>query len=156
MAATVAYGSSCAGVKSELKLPTEPWQHWIWATSMTYASACSNTGSLTHSARPGIRPAPWQIPRQVLNLLSHKGRFQKFLTANFIIWLIPRLVLIFLLPVSFISLFASLVIFEWMLESVKFTLLSTGLFRVLVSFLILVLGSYLETILFIRLASKLC
>ena len=36
-----------------------PWpqQHWIWATSVTCAKACSNACFLTYGARPGIDPA---------------------------------------------------------------------------------------------------
>ena len=46
------------GVKLELCVGpiTQPWQHWIRAISVTYA-AYSNTWSLTHWARPGIKPA---------------------------------------------------------------------------------------------------
>ena len=47
------YGSnqSC----SQQPIP-EPQQHGIWAASSTYTTAHSNTGSLTHWARPGIDP----------------------------------------------------------------------------------------------------
>ena len=40
------------GVKSEL--------HQIWATSAIYTAACDNTGSLTHWARPRIKPTSSQ------------------------------------------------------------------------------------------------
>ena len=62
------------GVESELQLqPTlQPWQHWIQAASVTYATACSNTRSLTHWVRPGIKPASSQR-HLVLNLLNHNG-----------------------------------------------------------------------------------
>ena len=45
------------GTESELKLrPTpQPQQHGIWTAGVTYATAWSNTGSLTHWARPGIK-----------------------------------------------------------------------------------------------------
>jgi len=63
------------GVKLELQLRTtsQPQQCWIWATSVTYSicGSCSNTGSLTHWARPGIELASSQILCQVLNPLSH-------------------------------------------------------------------------------------
>jgi len=35
----------------------EPQQRRIWAVSATYTTTHSNTGSLTHWARPGIEPA---------------------------------------------------------------------------------------------------
>ena len=35
----------------------QPQQHRIWATSATYTTAHSNTGSLTYWMRPGIEPA---------------------------------------------------------------------------------------------------
>ena len=63
------------GVELELQLrPTpQPQQCWIWAASATYAAACSNTGSLTHWVRPGIKPtSSWRL-RWVLNLLSLNG-----------------------------------------------------------------------------------
>ena len=43
------------------------------ATSSTYTAACSNTGSLSHWVRPGIKHASSQIICWVLNPLSHKG-----------------------------------------------------------------------------------
>ena len=46
------------GVESELQLPA-------------YATACGNAGSLTHSERPGIRPAFSQRQPQILNPLGH-------------------------------------------------------------------------------------
>ena len=51
----------------------QPLQHWIWATSVTYITACGDTGSLTHWARPGIKPASSQRQCRVLNPLSHSG-----------------------------------------------------------------------------------
>lgn len=47
-----------SGVQSELQLPA-------------YATACGNAGSLTHSERPGIRPAFSQRHPQILNPLGH-------------------------------------------------------------------------------------
>ena len=35
----------------------QPQQHMIWAASATYDVACSNAGSLSHWARPGIKPS---------------------------------------------------------------------------------------------------
>ena len=49
----------------------QPWQHQIWGTSVTFAAACSNARSLTHWARPGIKPASSQTLCWVLNPLSH-------------------------------------------------------------------------------------
>ena len=54
------------------RLVSQPWQHQIRASSMTSATACSNAGSFTHQARPGIQPAPSLTLCQVLNPLSHK------------------------------------------------------------------------------------
>ena len=56
----------------------QPHQHWIWAASVTYPAACSNTGTLTHWVRPGIEPASLQRQHWVLNLLSHN--WNSFLT----------------------------------------------------------------------------
>ena len=49
-AAPVACGGSQARVKLEIQLLayTTAQQHWIPATSATYAAACSNAASLTH------------------------------------------------------------------------------------------------------------
>ena len=47
IAASVAFGSSWAGVELELQLPA----------STTYTTACGNAGSLTHWVRPGIESA---------------------------------------------------------------------------------------------------
>ena len=49
----------------------QPQQCQIPATAATYNTVCSNAGSLTHWARPGIQPTYSQIPHQVLNMLSH-------------------------------------------------------------------------------------
>ena len=48
----------------------QPQQHQIQATSVTYAVACGNTGSLTQRVRPGIKTASSWTWYQV-NLLSH-------------------------------------------------------------------------------------
>ena len=63
------------GLESELQLLvyTTAWLHQIWATSVTYAAACSNMRSLIHWARPGIKPTSSQTLYQALNLLSHNG-----------------------------------------------------------------------------------
>ena len=37
--------------------PTPETQHQIWATSATYTTAHGSAGSLTHWARPGIKPS---------------------------------------------------------------------------------------------------
>ena len=46
------------GVESELQLPAspQPQQRQTWASPATYPTACSNAGSLTYWARPGIEP----------------------------------------------------------------------------------------------------
>ena len=61
--------------ESELQLQPapEPQQHWILATSVTNVTACGNTGSLTHSVRPGIDTASSWTLCQVLNPLNHNG-----------------------------------------------------------------------------------
>ena len=47
-------------VKLELQLrPTpQPQQPWIWATSVNYAAACGNAGSLTHEQGQGSNLQP--------------------------------------------------------------------------------------------------
>ena len=48
-------------------------QHGIQAISLTNPAACSNAWSLTHWARPGIKPPSSQTLCQVLNPVSHNG-----------------------------------------------------------------------------------
>ena len=51
---------------------------------MTYSAVCGNTGSLTHSVRPGIDPASSERQCQIFNPLSHKGNSQmSFLTTYY-------------------------------------------------------------------------
>ena len=52
---TSAYGGSQArgGIGAT---SSQPQQHWIRAKSVTYTTALGNAGSLTHRARPGIKP----------------------------------------------------------------------------------------------------
>ena len=60
------------GVKSDLQpRPTpQPQQHQIQSASVTYTTACSNTGPLTYSVRPWIKSMfSWTLCR-VLNLLN--------------------------------------------------------------------------------------
>ena len=61
------YGCTCSiwkfpgsGVQLELQLGpiSQPWQHQIRATSVTYTAACGNAVSLTPWARPGIESTP--------------------------------------------------------------------------------------------------
>ena len=49
----------------------QPQQCQIRATSSTYITAHSNPGSLTHWARPGIKPISSQTLCQILKPLSH-------------------------------------------------------------------------------------
>ena len=51
-------GAPRLGVKSELQLGStpQPQQCEIWAVSAPYTTAHGNAGSLTHWARPGIKP----------------------------------------------------------------------------------------------------
>ena len=84
------------GVKSELHLgpPPQPQQHQIQATSVTYAIAYNNTGSLTHGARPGIEPTSSQT-MTVLKLMSHNGNYQKDF-KNYQYWGFTPKILIYL------------------------------------------------------------
>ena len=71
-AAPVAYGSSQARQLASKSTPQpQPQQHWIRATSVTYAAAGSHSGSFTHWVRPGIKPASSWTLCQILNLLGH-------------------------------------------------------------------------------------
>ena len=60
-------GSQARGLISCSHRPVpEPQQHQIQAAPATYTTAHSNTGSLTHWARPGIKPATaWFLVRFV-------------------------------------------------------------------------------------------
>ena len=60
------------GVGSLLPTPQPP-QHQIRAMSLTYTTAHSNAGSLTHWAKPGIEPTSSWTLCWVLNPLSHNG-----------------------------------------------------------------------------------
>ena len=59
------------GVELEVQLRRAPQQHQIQASSATYTAAWGNARSLTHWARPGIKPA-WRL-HWVLNTPSHNG-----------------------------------------------------------------------------------
>ena len=54
-------------------LTPQPQHHCIQATSITYAAAWGNSGSLTHRFRLGIEPASSCTLCQVLNPLSQNG-----------------------------------------------------------------------------------
>ena len=62
-----AYGGSQArGLNQSCSLQPTPQsqQRRIWAASVTYTTAHSNTGSLTHGARPGMEPlSSWILVR---------------------------------------------------------------------------------------------
>ena len=66
------------GVKLELQLQPmpQPQEHRIQAVSATYATACGNSGSLTHWAKPRIEPSSSHTQHQVLNPLSHNKNSQ--------------------------------------------------------------------------------
>ena len=67
-AASLAHGSSGQGVKSELQCwpTTQPQQHRIWDSSVTYTTACGNTVSPNHWASPGVEPtSSWILVRFV-------------------------------------------------------------------------------------------
>ena len=58
-AAPTAYGSSQARgwIRAvDADVYPQPQQHWVWAASVTYTTACGNAGSLTHWERPGTEP----------------------------------------------------------------------------------------------------
>ena len=73
------------GIESGLQLLAYAIATRIQAASVTYASAWSNPGFLTHWARLGIEPESSWTLCQVLNLLSHNGNT---LMGNliFLIW----------------------------------------------------------------------
>ena len=78
MATSAAYGISWVRgwICYSCRPIPHPWQHGIWATSVTYATACSNTGSLTNWARPGIKTiSSWSLCG-VLNPLSSNRNSQ--------------------------------------------------------------------------------
>ena len=54
-----------------MEVPGLGVKHQIWATSGTYTTACGNTRSLAHWARPEIEPTSSQKQCWVLNPLSH-------------------------------------------------------------------------------------
>ena len=61
---TAAFGSaraSCCLGATAAGLHHSSCQRWIWAESVTYTRAQSNTGSLTYWVRPGIEPASSRI-----------------------------------------------------------------------------------------------
>ena len=68
------------GVLSKLQLTPMPQslQYQIWATFETYTAAYSNRGSLTHWARPGIKPATsCMVPSRIHQPLHHDGNSRK-------------------------------------------------------------------------------
>ena len=84
-AAPVAYRSSWA-------------RGWIRASAAglchSHSDAYGNAGSLTHWARPGIKPASSQRLPQVLNLLSHNTNFFRtvVLFGGFVFLLIKNII----------------------------------------------------------------
>ena len=50
--------------------------------SATYPTAHSNAGSLIHCVRPGIKPTSSRTLCQVLNLLSHNGNSQSWISSK--------------------------------------------------------------------------
>ena len=60
--APAAYGSSQARGQTGAAATSQPQQCQVRAASDTYTTACSNTGSLTHWARPGVEPtSSWML-----------------------------------------------------------------------------------------------
>ena len=78
------------GVGLELQVRPTPQlqQCQIWALSETCTTACSNTRSLTHWARPGIKATSSQRQHWVLYPLSHNGNSYKrvFCIFFFFFW----------------------------------------------------------------------
>ena len=71
----------------------QPQQRQIWAASTTYATACSNTRSLSYWVRPRIKPTSSQRQHRVLNPLSH-NRNSLFVLLNSLFWsLISNMIL---------------------------------------------------------------
>ena len=71
MATPVAYGCSQAG--GRIRAVAAGLHHSHSNTGSLDVSHICNTRSLTHQARPGIKPASSQRQRWVLNSLSHNG-----------------------------------------------------------------------------------
>ena len=56
----------------------QPPQLWIWATSLTYTTACGNARTLTHWAMPGMEPTSSRTACLVLNLLGKRNSLKHF------------------------------------------------------------------------------
>ena len=84
-ATSVAYEGSQARNWSCSCWPTPQPQQWrIWATSSTHTTAYGNTGSLTHWARSGIKPASlWMLVRFISTEL-----WQELLSSFFVLSLL--------------------------------------------------------------------
>ena len=78
-ATPTAYGNLRLGLNRSCSCrpASQPQQQRIQDTSATYATACSNTRSLTYWAKPGIKSASSRTLCQVLNLLRHDGNSEK-------------------------------------------------------------------------------
>ena len=63
------------GAELELQLQSVPqsWQHRTQVASVTYATECTNSESLTHLVRPSIKPTSSKTQGGVLSPLSHNG-----------------------------------------------------------------------------------
>ena len=61
-ATPMAHGGSQA--RGQIRAVAASLHHWVQALSVTYITAHSNSGSLTHCARPGIKPvSSWILVR---------------------------------------------------------------------------------------------
>ena len=91
-AVPMAHGSSQARgwIRAEAEVEPQPWQHRIWAASVTYAAACGNARSLIPWVRPGIEPTSSWRQCWVLNLLSRSGNSNytiiSWFTSNPLSW----------------------------------------------------------------------
>ena len=91
------YGCTCGIWRSPRKRLNQSWlmlrpvsqplTHWIQAASLTWAY--SSTGSLTHWARPEMKPASSKRQCHVINLLSHNGNSIAVVFLK-IVWILKK------------------------------------------------------------------
>ena len=62
-ATPAAYGSPQA--RGQIRATPQPWQHRVQAAAVTYTTACGSTRSLTHFARPRIKPTSEDVETKV-------------------------------------------------------------------------------------------
>ena len=74
-----------------------PMETWDQASSVTYTAACSNTGSLTHCARPGIEHASSFIQVVFFTLWATMGTSQEAIFKESLIYFLVTNLLLQLL-----------------------------------------------------------